>query len=210
MRYYLIRGDTIVSMIDTSAGDVVALPLVRVGIAMSLLSEQHALNLMANLSLTREQALAALGLMDVTASALSTVFVAPNPVSLHIPLEAAVYHLLDVGDYALWQVVGQLDHLIALHKELYAMAPAGTLGALAVVQKDGVAFSADAVATVTGQTAQERIERRDRVADYLDSLGGDTTVLRAATDEHAQMEGIMTALGYTMQQLWDAMVSQEG
>jgi len=62
MRYYVIRGDQIVSTLDCDAGDVVVLPRLGGGDAMSLLNEQHAQNLMNNLGLTASEALAALGI----------------------------------------------------------------------------------------------------------------------------------------------------
>ena len=51
----------------------------------------------------------------------------------------------------------------------------------------------------------EALARRDRIADYLDDLGMDTTELRAAMDEQAQMVGIVHALSYEMSQLWHVM-----
>jgi len=57
----------------------------------------------------------------------------------------------------------------------------------------------------TGMSGAEALARRDRIAAYLDGLGMDTTELRAATDEQAQMVGIVHALGYEMSQLWHVM-----
>ena len=203
-RYYLIRGEQIISTIDSDGGDVIALPLLGGGDAMSLLNEGHAHNLMANLGLSVAEALAALGVADLRYMMLKSVFVGANPVS-HVSGVAA-YHLIDVGDYALWQVDGQQDDLLALHAQLWQMAPVATLGLLAVVQTFGGAFYASAVRTATGMTAGESLARRDRIAVYLESLGyTDTAALRAATDEHAQMLGVVTALGYTEAQLWTAM-----
>ena len=51
----------------------------------------------------------------------------------------------------------------------------------------------------------EALARRDRIADYMDGLGMDTTDLRAAMDEQAQMVGIVHALGYEVSQLWHVM-----
>ena len=205
-RYYLIRGEQIISTIDSDGGDVIALPLLGGGDAMSLLNEQHAHNLMANLGLTAAEALMALGVADLRDTMLKTVFIGCNPVSLSAGM--AAYHLIDVGDYALWQVDGQQDDLLALHARLWEMAPAATLGLLAVVQTFGSTFYPTAVRTATGMTAQQALARRDRVADYLESLGySNTAALRAATDEHAQMLGAVQALGYTVQQLWAAMAA---
>jgi len=204
-RYYLIRGEQIIATIDSDGGDVIALPLLGGGDAMSLLNEQHATNLMTNLSLTAHEALAALGVADLRDTMLKTVFVGSNPVSLSAGM--AAYHLIDIGDYALWQVDGQQDDLLALHAQLWAMAPAQTLGLLAVVQTFGSTFYPTAVRTATGMTVAQALARRDRVAAYLESLGHtDTAALRAATDEHAQMLGVVQALGYTVAQLWAAMV----
>ena len=205
-RYYLIRGEQIISSIDSDGGDVVALPLLAGGDAMSLLNEQHAANLMANLGLTAHEALAALGVADLRDTMVKSVFVGCNPVSLSAGM--AAYHLIDIDDYALWRVDGQQADLLALHARLWEMAPAATMGLLAVVQTFGSTFYPTAVRTATGMTAQQALARRDRVADYLESLGySNTAALRAATDEHAQMLGAVQALGYTVQQLWAAMAA---
>lgn len=204
-RYYLIRGEQIISTIDSDGGAVIALPLLAGGDAMSLLNEGHATNLMSNLGLSAAEALAALGVADLRDTMLKTVFVGANPVS-HVSGIAA-YHLIDVGDYALWQVDGQQQDLLALHARLWEMDPAQTLGLLAVVQTFGSTFYPNAVRTATGMTVQQALARRDRIASYLESLGHtETAALRAASDEHAQIVGVVAALGYTVQQLWAAMV----
>jgi hypothetical protein len=205
-RYYLIRNDNLVGNIDADAGDVVALPLFHSGEAMSLMNEQHALNLMANLSLTAPQVLAAMGLNDRRADLIKTVFVSPQIVSLTTVIDGPVYHLVDIGAYSLWQVDSNQANLIALHNELWAMAPTLTLGMLAVVQTFGTSFFQSAMRTAVGMTVAQALARRDRIATYLESLGKNATALRAATNEHTQMAGIVTALGYTMTQLWTAMV----
>jgi len=203
-RYYLIRGEQIISTIDSDGGDVIALPLLGGGDAMSLLNEQHAHNLMTNLDLTAYEALAALGVADLRDTMLKSVFVGCNPVSLSAGM--AAYHLIDVGDYALWEVDGQQGDLLALHAQLWQMEPTTTLGMLAVVRTFGNLFYVSAVRTAAGMTAGQALARRDRVASYLESLGySDTAALRAATDEHTQMLGIVTALGHTEAQLWAAM-----
>jgi hypothetical protein len=204
-KFYLIRGNHVLSTID-SIGDVIALPLFGGGDPMSLLNEQHALNLMANLSLTAAQALAALGLSDLRASMIKTVFIAPNPVSVDVSGIAA-YHLIDIGGFALWQCDGQQDDLLRLHTALWPRAPAQTLGLLAVVQTFGTAFYPSAMRTATGMSTIEALARRNRVASYLESLGFmNMADLRAATTEHTQILGVATALGYTAAQLWGKMV----
>lgn len=203
--YYLIRGDHLIGTID-SIGDVIALPLFGGGDPMSLLNEQHALNLMTNLSLTAAQALAALGLSDLRTTVIKTIFVAPNPVSIDVS-GIVVYRLINVGATALWQCDGQQDDLLRLHTALWTKAPAQTLGLLAVVQTFGSAFYPSAMRTATGMTTQQALDRRNRVAIYLESLGfTNTTALRAAITEHTQMLGIATALGATAAQLWGKMV----
>ena len=208
--YYLIRGDQIISTIEANPGDRVAIPPLGGGDAMSLLNEQHAQNLMANLSLTPTEALAALGIADLRDSVQKSVFVTSEAAVLDIDTaNVAPYHLVDVDDtYSLWQVDGQQEDVLALHDALWQKSPAQTLGALAVVQEFGTSFYDAAVRTATGMTAQEALDRRDRIANYLESLGyTETANLRAATDEHAQMVGIVQALGYTEEQLWQAMVA---
>ena len=203
-RYYLVRGEQIISTIDSDGGDVIALPLLAGGDAMSLLNEGHAINLMSNLGLSAVEALAALGVADLRDTMLKTVFVGSNPVSLSAGM--AAYHLIDIGDYALWQVDGQQEDLLALHARLWEMAPALTMGLLAVVQTFGSTFYPTAVRTATGMTAQQSLARRDRIAAYLESLGySNTAALRAAMDEHTRVLGVVTALGYTVAQLWAAM-----
>jgi len=63
------------------------------------------------------------------------------------------------------------------------------------------------VRTAAGLTVTQALSRRDRIADYLESLGyTDTATLRAATTEGAQLVGIAEVLGYTEAQLWAVMV----
>ena len=206
-QYYVIRGDNIVATIDTTGG-FLAFPLLHDNEAMSLMDSRHAANLMANLSFTAPQALAALGIADLRATTVKAVFVAPTAiVGLRTQLAGAIYHLVDFGAYSLWQVDAQADNIIALHNELYAMTPAATLGALAVVQTFGSTFYPTAVMTAVGMSAAQALARRNRIATYLDSLGKSSTALRAATTEHTQMLAVVTALGYTTAQLWAAMVA---
>ena len=66
-------------------------------------------------------------------------------------------------------------------------------------------FLPAAVRHHTGMSVAEALARRDRIADYMDGLGMDTTELQAATDEQAQMVGVVHALSYEMSQLWHVM-----
>ena len=138
---------------------------------------------------------------------IGCVVLTPQDVSgLQTNVAGAYYkRLVDMGDYRLWSVSAEVDTLRELHAELWAMTPAGTLGALAVVQEFGVSFWPDKVRTATGMTAAQALARRNRIANYLDGLGHDTTLLRTAVDEEAQLAGIATALGATMDLLWRAM-----
>jgi len=207
-RHFLIRGDQVVTVIDSDITDTIALPLLGCGDAMSLMCEGHALNLMANLNMTAPEALAALGLADLRAGVLSTVVIASQAaVNGAYVTGLAAYHLADISaTYSLWQVCGQQDDLLRLHAQFWALAPTECLGLLAVVQSYGVTFYDVAVRTAAGLTVTQATERRDYVADYMESLGyTDTATLRAATTEHAQMVGITEALGYTEAQLWAAM-----
>lgn len=206
-RLYLIKNDSLLAVIDSGVADVVALPLFRADDDMSLLNERHAINLMTNLSLTATQALVALGVSDQRASLISTVFVTTQIVSLETTVEGVAYKICDIGSYALYQVLSNQSNLLALHAELWALAPTLTLGMLAVVQTFGTSFYPSAMRTAVGMTVAQALARRDRIATYLESLGKDASALRAATNEHAQMSGIVTALGYTMTQLWAAMVA---
>ena len=206
--YYLIRDNQIVSTIDTAYGDVVAIPALAGGDNMSLLNKWHALNLMANLNLTAAEALAALGIVDLTAGTQSTVFLASASSVNGVDVTGIVaYHLADVSDhYSLWQVCGQEADLLRLHAQLWEMEPEQLLGLLAVVQEYGVSFHDSAARIAVGMTAAQALARRDYIADYLEQLGhADTDALRAATTEGAQVVGIATALGYTEAQLWGAI-----
>lgn len=205
--YYLIRGNQIVSTIESTG--VTALPLMGGGDVMSLLNETHAQHLMSYMDLTYQEALAALGLADLRDSMVKSVFAASLATVLSADVTGIVaYHLIDVDDtYSLWQCDGQQDDLMALHGQLWQLNPENTLGALAAVQTFGTAFYPDAVRTMTGMTNQQALARRDRFATYLESLGYDNTVdLRSATNEHEQMIGITIALGHTEAQLWSQMI----
>lgn len=119
----------------------------------------------------------------------------------------AVKRLIVLGDFALWQVDDYHDRLIRLHNRLWDLPPIESLGMLGAVQTFGVSFFSWAVTNACDLSTSALVARRDRVADWLESLGySDTTELRAATDEHEQIAGIVDALGYTMNQLWGAMI----
>ena len=207
--FYLIRGSQIVTELEADPTDVIglSLPLFAGGDAVSLLNEQHAQALMASQGWTVQQALDALGLVDLRSTMLKSVFVGPDPTGhSHIASGIIAYRMIGIGDYAIWQCDGQRDDLAALHWRLWQMAPAPTLGLLAVVQTFGSTFYPTAVRTAIGMTAVQALARRDRIATYLESLGySNTAALRAAADEHTQMLGVTTALGYTMTQLWNTM-----
>lgn len=208
--YYLIRGSQIVAELQTSLGDATALALPLIysdDTPLSLLNAAHAQALMANLGLTAQQALAALGLTDLRSTMLKTIAVGKDPASLPVS-GLAVYGLINIGEYTLWQVDGQQSDLLALHQQSWTAPPGETLGLLAVVQAFGSTFYPSAVRAATGMTIAQALARRDRVATYLESLGfTNTAALRAATTEHTQMLGIVTALGYTAAQMWQRMVA---
>lgn len=208
MKYYLIRGNQIISTIDAADTDRIAMPLLGGGDAMSLMNEQHAQNLMTNLGLTASEALDALGVADLRSGIRKSVFIGSDPTAGSVDTTGlATYHLIDIGNYSLWQVDGQQEDLLSLHDQLWQMEPTESLGLLAVVNSFGSSFYDAAVRTATGMTVEQVLARRDRVASYLESLGyTDTDALRAATNEDTQIVGVVTALGYTETQLWNAMV----
>jgi len=208
-KYYLIRGNQIVNEINTAYGDVIAIPALAGGDNMSLLNKWHADNLSYNLGLTAVEALAALGIVDLTADTQSAVFLASAASVNGVDVTGiAAYHLADVSDsYSLWQVCGQEADLLELHAQLWELAPQECLGLLAVVQEYGVSFYDTASRIAVGMSAIQALTRRDSIASYLESLGHtNTDALRAATTEHAQMLGIAEALGHTRAQLWAAIV----
>jgi len=203
--YYLIRDNQVVTIIDTDAGDVIALPQFGGGDAISLINQEHATNLMTNLSLTKQQALDALGLGDITEGQIRTLFIARNPQSGYGAV--APYKLIDIGEYAVWQCNGQAEDLLSVHDFLWDLPPTETLGLLAVVNSFGSTFYDSAVRTATGMTVAQALERRNRMVTFLNSQGyADTATLAGATTEHAMVVGLVEALGYTMAQLWSVMV----
>ena len=206
-KYYLISGDNYVGEIDAGQTGLTALPLLNGANAMSLIAETYINRLMTNLSLTPAQVLTAMGLGNMPIAPIDTIFVAPQIVSLHTQINGAAYKIASIGSYNLYQVVTDQANAIALHQELWAMAPVNTLGCLAVVQTFGTSFYPTAMQTAAGLTPAQELTRRDTIATYLDSLGKNTVALRAATDENTQMQAIVVALGYTMAQCWGAMVN---
>lgn len=138
------------------------------------------------------------------------IVLAPKDVSvIETDVVGEFWRLINIGEHAsLWRINARVDLLTELHAELWAMNPAGTHGVLAVVRTlEGRDFLDWAVRDTTGMTTQQALARRDRIADYLDNLGHDTTPLRAATNEDEQMVRIVKALGYTEGQLWQAIQS---
>jgi hypothetical protein len=205
MTQYLIRGNQIIATIE-STGNIVGMPLFGGGDTVSLMNQVHVQALMSSQGLTAAQAISALGLVDLRSSMLKSVCIGKDPVSL-VPGVVA-YHLITISSYSIWQVDGQQDDLVLLHSELCDLSPVNTMGLLAVVETFGIDFYNSAVRTATGMTVQEALERRDRIATYLENQGyPNTTDLRSATTEHDQVLGVATALGYTPTQLWNAMVN---
>ena len=138
-------------------------------------------------------------------SGVGTVILAPLDVS-GIPKPDGYYtHLVDINAYSLWSVEASAEDLLGLHDLLWGMSPAGVLGVVAVIDEFGESFYPAKVRDATGMSGAEALARRNRIADYLDGQGYDTTMLRAATTEHEQMEGIIESLGFGMFALWKAM-----
>ena len=202
---YLIRDDALVANIETSEGDITALPLITSGV-MSLMNETHVQNLMSSLGLTAAQAMEALGIVDHRGATRKSIVIGPD-VSGGYPWP--VYKLINISDdFALYEVDADDDGLLSLHATMWAMSPVESLGLLAVVETFGISFYDSLVRTATGMIVQEALDRRDRIADYLESLGySNVAALRAATTEGAQMLGIVTALEHTEAQMWEAMVN---
>lgn len=142
-----------------------------------------------------------------TGHTVLTVVLAPRDTSgITAPWRGEYWKLVDMGSYAsLWCVDAPAAVLLGLHEELWAMSPAGTFGVLAVASAWSNAFLPAAVRHHTSMTIAEALARRNRIADYLDTLGCNTTELRAALDEQAQMIGVVHALEKTMSQLWHVM-----
>lgn len=206
--YYLIRGSQLVGTIDGSEIGRISFPPMAGDDAMSLLNAQHAQNLMDNLALTPEQALAALGIADLREAVHTCVALASTEMVQRADVTGLVtQHLADIDAvYSLWQVDGQTEDLMRLHASLWSAEPLETLGVLAVVETWGEAFGAEVVRVSTGMTLVQAAARRDRIADYLQSAGRNVTQLRAATTEHALVLGIVAAPGYSAAQLWSVMV----
>ncbi len=142
---------------------------------------------------------------DWMAERFITLLLAPQDLSGIERPPGEFKKLVNVGDYAIWAAWAEAEVLLDLHETLWGMSPTETLGLLAVVQTRGTDFYDHRVRRATDMTVQQSLARRNRVAGYLDGLGKDTTELMEATTEDAQMRGIVSALGYSMAQLWDAM-----
>ena len=136
-----------------------------------------------------------------------TVVLAPQDVGgITAPMHGEYWKLVDVGeDASLWAVDAPASVLLALHQELWGVAPTQVFGVLSVASARSNVFLPAAVRHHAGMSGVEALARRDRIADYMDGLGMDTTDLRAAMDEQAQMVGIVHALGYEVSQLWHVM-----
>jgi len=145
---------------------------------------------------------------DWMATRFETLFLAPQDVSGIEKPEGGEYRkLIDIGpSAALWVAKShEAEALLSVHDQLWALDPAGTFGLLAAVKESGESFYDKRVRIATGMTVQEALARRNRIANYLDTLGKDTTALRAAMTEDAQVIAIVEALGFTEQALWNAM-----
>ena len=62
--YSLIKGDEVISTIDLSDKDLLAVPLLNGEDGMSLISERHIKNLMDRLKLTKAEVLEMMGITD--------------------------------------------------------------------------------------------------------------------------------------------------
>jgi len=136
-----------------------------------------------------------------------TVVLGPRDTSaVTAPWHGKYWHLINIGSQAsLWAVEAPAQVLLDLHEELWSLSPIQTFGVLGVASARSNVFLPAAVRHHAGMSGVEALARRDRIADYMDGLGMDTTDLRAAMDEQAQMVGIVHALGYEVSQLWHVM-----
>ena len=66
-KYYLVVGNTITQTLDTTAGDVIALPLMEDAKAMSLINQAHVAAIMKATGATTSQIIARLGLTNAIA-----------------------------------------------------------------------------------------------------------------------------------------------
>lgn len=207
--YYLIKGNSLLSEFDTDAGDVVALPLVD-GSTMSLLDQSHVQTMKSNLELTNQEVLDAFGWQDHRGDNIKTVFVSRDITSLSTPVEGAIYKLFDIEtNYALWEVDSNQDNVIAIHNELYTtLTPNNLFGIMGIVDVFGVSFQNRGGANLVGLSIPDALARRDLMVSYLNNRGySNTTRLETATTEGEFIFGFVEALGYSEQDLWDAMVS---
>lgn len=199
-QYYLIRGDDLIADL-TAEGAITALPLLQGGLEMSLINGTHVQALATHFNVSLSDIADAMGLTDLRGDLISTVFLS-HDLGGQVPYPA--YYIAPIGDYALYQVLTTAEEVLELHNILYAQSPASTLGALAKVDVYGTSFALTAVRAATGMSAFEALARRDRIADYLDTLGKSTVALRAATNEDTQMLAIATALGID---IWAGLVN---
>jgi len=140
-------------------------------------------------------------------AAAECVLVAPQDVSgLETEIVGEYKQLIDIGDYRLWAVNAPVGTLKALHNELWAMPPTETLGVLSVVKAHSESWMEWAVVNATDKAMQQVADQRNTIANYFDAQGYDGDPVRAATNEAELIAGIVEGLGYTMQQLWNAMV----
>ena len=199
-QYYLIRGNDLIADL-TAEGAITALPLLQGGLEMSLINGAHVQALATHFGVSLSDIADAMGLTDLRGSLISTVFLSRD-LGGQVPYPA--YYIAQIGNYALYQVLTTIEEVLELHNTLYAQSPASMLGALAKVDVYGTSFATAAVRNATGMSAAEALARRDRIADYLDTLGKSTVALRLATDENTQMLAIATALGID---IWAELVN---
>jgi len=138
---------------------------------------------------------------------IKALAIAPDPPNFNIELRGEAWKLVEIGNYAVWQIDSDEDNLGDIHVALYESGtPEHTLGLIGVVHEFGVNFYGRGVMDYFDHPVREMLARRDRIATYLESQGYENTAaLRAATNEHEQIAGIVTALGHTMSQLWNVM-----
>lgn len=147
------------------------------------------------------------GGMTPEPASIRVLALSPDPADIeNLDYVGDAWKLIDIGDYGLWELSAHQDELVRIHNLLWEVAPSGTFGLLGAVNVYGVSFYDYAVMDTFDHPASELLARRDRIATYLEGLGyDDTATLRAATTEHAQVAGVVTALGYSMNTLWNVM-----
>ncbi len=146
--------------------------------------------------------------LHATHQGIRCLLFSPPPAGLRLRFRGEAWKLYDLSEAVqLWEVLSDEDELRDLHHKLYeTIEPLESFGILAVVNEYGTSFYPRKVMTATDQPVSEALARRNRIATYLESLGHDNTAtLRAATTEHAQIQGIVQALGFNMNTLWNNM-----